>query len=291
MHLMTQPKVRAQAIAIGFLALFFCPFILTSADDKKLTPEELIARHIESIGSKDALAAVKTRAIAGSVRASNRIGTAGEIIGKGVFLSQSSKLIYAMTFPSTQYPSERMAYDGTTSATGFLPEGKRSNLSLFLSQQTLPLSEGLLGGTLSTAWSLLRVEQLKSRFEYKGVKKVNDKQMHVLNYRQRSGSPDLKITLYFDVATYRHLKSEYKFIIPARISVGSENSNVLQESYYLLTEEFDDFRAVDGLTLPHSHKMQLSVSTASGTLLMDWLMKVDAISHKEVFDEKSFKLG
>lgn len=289
---MTQPIFRTTAIALGFVALcFFSSFGLTSADDKKLTPEDLIARHIESIGSKEALAAVKTRAIAGSVRAQNRVGTAGEIVGKGVFLSQSPRLIYSMVFPSTQYPSERMAYDGTNSATGFLPEGKRSNLSLFLSQQTLPLNEGLLGGTLSTAWSLLRVEQLKSRFEYKGVKKVNDKQMHVLNYRQRSGSPDLKVTLYFDVTTFRHLKSEYKFVIPARIGVGSENSSVIQESYYLLTEEFDDFRAVDGLTLPHSHKMQLSVSTTNGTLLMDWLLKADVISHKEVFDEKSFKLN
>jgi hypothetical protein len=290
-QMMTHSRFRSLFFAFSFVALFFCSPSLTNADDKKLTPEELIARHLESIGSKEALAAVKTRAIAGSVRASNRIGSAGEIIGKGVLLSQNPKLVYAMTFPSAQYPSERMAYDGATSATGFLPEGKRSNLSLFLSQQTLPLNEGLLGGSLSTAWSLLRIEQLKPRFDYKGVKKVNDKQMHILNYRQRSGSPDLKVTLYFDAATFRHLKSEYKFTIPARISVGSENSNVLQESYYLLTEEFDDFRAVDGLTLPHTHKMQLSVSTASGTLLMDWLLKVDAISHKEVFDEKSFKLN
>jgi hypothetical protein len=101
----------------------------------------------------------------------------------------------------------------------------------------------------------------------------------------------LKVTLYFDSTTFRHLKSEYKFTIPARIGVGSENSNAIQESYYLLTEEFDDYRTVDGLNLPHTHKMQLSVSTSTGTLLMDWLLKVDAISHKEVLDEKSFKLN
>jgi hypothetical protein len=281
---------RSLFFVLSLVATIFCSFSFTAADDKKITPEELIARHIESIGSKEAIAAVKTRAVAGSVKTLNRLGKAGEIIGKGVFLSESPKLIYSMGFPSSQYPSEQMTFDGTTSATGFLPEGKRSNLSLFLSQQTLPLTEGLLGGTLSTAWSLLRLDQLKPRFEYKGVKKVNDRPLHVLNYRQRSGSPDLKVTLYFDATTFRHVKSEYKFTIPARIGVGNENSNMIQESYYLLTEEFDDFRAVDGLTLPYTHKMQLSVSASTGSLLMDWLLKVDAISHKEVFDDKSFKL-
>jgi hypothetical protein len=284
-------KFHSPMSVLTAVVFILCSFSLAAADDKKLTPEELLARHLESIGSKEAIAAVKTRALIGSVKALNRLGQAGEIIGKGVFLSESPKLIYSMKFPSTQYPSEQMAFDGSLSATGYLPEGKRSNLSLFLSQQTLPLTEGLLGGALSTSWSLLRLEQLKSRFDYRGIKKVNDRQLHVLNYRQRSGSPDLKVTLYFDVATFRHVKSEYKFTIPARIGVGANNSNLTQESYYLLIEEFDDFRAVDGLTLPHTYKMQLSISTSNGSLLMDWLLKVDAISHKEVFDEKSFKLN
>jgi hypothetical protein len=263
---------------------------VTTADDKKPKPEELIAKHLESVGSKEALAAAKTRAVSGTVRVTNRLGKAGDIIGKGLFLSETPKLLYSMKFSASQYPSEQMVFDGARSATGFLPEGKRSNLSQFLDQQSLPLKEGLLGGVLSTSWSLLRVDSLQPKFEYKGVKKVDEKQMHVLSYRQRSGSPDLKVTLYFDATTFRHLKSEYKFIIPARIGYGNENSNQIQESYYLLTEDFDEFRTVDGLTLPHRYKLQLSVSTSQGSLLMDWLMNVEAISHKEVFDDKSFKL-
>jgi hypothetical protein len=289
--MMIHSKFRSAMCGLPTVVLILCSHSFAFADDKKLTAEELIARHLDSIGSKEALTTVKTRALIGTVKALNRLGTAGEITGKGVFLSENPKLIYSMRFPSAQYPGEQMAFDGSLSATGYLPEGKQSNLSLFLSQQTLPLTEGLLGGVLSTSWSLLRVEQLKARFDYRGIKKVNDRQLHVLNYRQRSGSPDLKVTLYFDVATFRHLKSEYKFTIPARIGVGANNSNVTQESYYLLIEEFDDFRAVDGLTLPHSHKMQLSISTSNGSLLMDWLLKVDAVSHKEVFDDKSFKIN
>jgi hypothetical protein len=281
---------RSASICLVLMVFLLPWFAHASVDDKKLKPEELIAKHLESIGSKEALEAAKTRAVSGPVRVTNRLGNAGDITGRGVFLSESPKLIYSMKFTASQYPSEQMAFDGARTATGFLPEGKRSNLSLFLDQQSLPLKEGLLGGVLSTAWSLLHLDKLQPKLEYKGVKKLDDKQMHILSYRQRSGSPDLKVTLYFDATTYRHLRSEYKFVIPARIGYGNENSNQIQESYYLLTEDFDDFRTVDGLTLPHRYKLQLSVSTSQGSLLMDWAMNIEAISHKEVFDEKTFKI-
>jgi hypothetical protein len=288
---MIPEKFRLRLCVYSLLVFLFTLSATASADDKKIKPEELLARHLESIGSKEALAAAKSRAIAGSVKVHNRIGGVSELLGKGVFLSENPKLIYNMKFPSNQYPSEQMAFDGAKTATGFLPEGRRSNLSLFLDQQPLPLKEGLLGGALSTAWALLRVEQLQPRLEYRGTKKIDNQQLHVLGYRQRNGSPDLKVTLYFDAATFRHVRSEYKFTIPARIGAGPNDSNAIQESYYLLTEEFSDFRAVDGLTLPHGYKMQMSVSTSNGSLLMDWFLTVDAISHKEIFDEKSFKIN
>src|SRR5687767_7589800 len=110
---MIHSKFRSAMCVFATGALIFCSFGFAFADDKKLTPEELIARHLDSLGSKEAIAAVKTRALIGSVKALNRLGNAGEIIGKAVMLSESPKLIYSMKFPSTQYPSEQMAFDGS----------------------------------------------------------------------------------------------------------------------------------------------------------------------------------
>ena len=63
-----------------------------------------------------------------------------------------------------------------------------------------------------------------------------------------------------------------------------------------LVEEFDDFRAVDGLTLPHTYKLQLSASGTGSSFggaapgLRDWTLTVDQVSHKAAVDESVFKL-
>ena len=193
-----------------------------------------------------------------------------------------------MRFAAPEYPSEQMAFDGERTSTSFLTEGKRSNLSLFLDQQNLPLKEGLLCGTLSTSWALFRLEQQQPKLEYKGLSKVAGRQLHKVEYRQRKGSPDLKTTLYFDAQSFQHVRTEYRFQIGARMGLGPNDSNTVQESYYLLTEEFDDFRAVEGLTLPHSYKLQLSVNTSNGSVIYDWTLAVEQISHKETFDDNTF---
>src|SRR5262245_38423947 len=180
-----------------------------------------------------------------------------------------------------------MAFDGARAATGLLPQGRRSNLSAFLSSQSLPLKEGLLGGTLSTAWPLLRMDQTQPKLEYRGLKKIEGRQLHEVGYRPRKGSGDLKVLLYFDPETFRHVRSKYSFEIGATIGTR-ENSNLNPERYYTLTEEFDDFQAVDGLTLPHKYKMQFSAEGGGGSTLHDWTVTVKNIEHNKKIDDPVF---
>jgi len=291
---MTFSTNRTASLIIAGLAA--CAFLSVSstralpADDKKIPVEQIIAGHLASIGSDEARAAVKTRFVGGSVILVSRMGRAGNLDGKGGIASESPKLRYSMRFSAPEYPSEQMAFDGQRTSTSFLPQGKRSNLALFLDQQNLPLKEGLLCGALSTSWALLRLDQLQPKLEYKGTSKIDGRELYKVSYRQRKGSPDLSVTLYFDPQTFRHARTEYKFKIAARIGLGANDSNTVQESYYLLTEDFDDFRAVDGLTLPHKYKLQLSVNTSNGSLLYDWTLAVEQVSHKEVFDDQTFTI-
>jgi hypothetical protein len=286
-------KPAAFRIMTGLVAcaLFgFSSMRASLADDKKITVEQLIANHLSSIGSAEARAAIKNRFVAGSVKLVSRVGNAGNLDGKGAMASASPKLRYTMRFAAPNYPSEQMAFDGERTSTSFLPEGKRSNLALFLDQQNLPLKEGLLCGTLSTSWALFRLEQQQPKLEYKGMSKVEGRQLHKVEYRQRKGSPGLKVTLYFDPQTFQHIRTEYRFQIAARIGLGPNDSNTTQESYYLLTEDFDDFRVVDGLTLPHKYKLQLSVNTSNGSIIYDWTLAVEQVSHKETFDDQTFTI-
>lgn len=283
-------SIRIAPVLAACCLIIFSSMRALPADDKKITAEQIVANHLASIGSEEARSAAKTRVVAGSVKLVSRVGKAGNLDGKGAIASESPKLRYVMRFSAPNYPSEQMAFDGEHTSTSFLPEGKRSNLALFLDQQNLPLREGLLCGTLSTSWALFRLEQQQPKLEYKGMSKIDGRQLHKVEYRQRKGSPGLKTTLYFDPQTFRHVRTEYKFQIGARIGLGPNDSNTVQESYYLLIEEFDDYRAVDGLTLPHEYKMQLSVNTSNGSILYDWTLAVEQVSHKEAFDDQTFKI-
>ena len=274
---------------VAILVALFAALTTLPAQDNKLKPEELIARHVEAIGSKEAQAAAKTRVAEGAMTLTMRVGGAGNLTGEGVLVSAGTKLRLNMKFPTVEYPGEDLAFDGSKAATGFLRSGNRSRLAAFVSQQEAVLKEGLLGGALSTAWPLLRVEQQQPRLEYKGLKKIDGRELHEMTYRPRKGSSELKILLYFDPATFRHVRTQYSYMIGATVGTR-ETSNVNPESYYSLVEEFDDFRDANGLMLPHKYRLQLSVQTGTASALHDYNFTVGQIAHNEKVEEKIFTL-
>jgi hypothetical protein len=283
----------SRAHSIVHIHICACLLVLAACDivaqEKKLQIEELVSRHLDSVGSASARAAVKNRFASGTAKFVGRIGATANVHGTVGMVSLCPKVRYSVKFPDKQYPGEQLAYDGKSVAVGWLPEGRRSRLSLFIQQQDLPLKDGLLGGVLSTCWPLLR-EPVPARLEYKGNKKIDGRQLHALGYRQQKGSPDLKVTLYFDPQTFRHIRTEYEFRIGARMGVGPNQSTLIQESIYQLSENFDDFRLVDGLTLPHLYKLQLSVLATSSAVLMDWNLSLETIAHNQQIEDNVFTL-
>jgi hypothetical protein len=258
------------------------------AQEKKVTLEELIAHHLDSIGSPAARAVPKNRVVSGTVKLVSRVGGASNLEGQAAMASSGSKLRYSIRFPSPEYPGEQIAFDGSKVLTGHLPSGRRSELSLYLEQQNLPIREGLLGGSLSTAWTMLRLNQMKPRLEYKGLRKIDGRQLHEVSYRPEKGSTSLKIGLFFDSATFQHVRSEYEFQVPARLGNGPNDSARLQEDYYKLVEEFDDFRAVDGLMIPRKYRLQLQVQASNVSKIYDWNFIIDQVLHNQALDEQIF---
>jgi hypothetical protein len=258
-----------------------------SAQEKKITAQELIARHLDAIGTPDARAKVTTRVSVGDVKFIARLGGSANVDGTTMMVSAGAKLRFGMKFPLNDYPGEDMAFDGSQAATGFLPQGRRSNLSAFFNSQPLPLKEGLIGGELSTAWPFLRMDQTQPKLDYHGLKKIDGRQLHELGYRPRKGSTDLKVLLFFDPETFQHRRTKYSYEIGATIG-SRENSNQNTESYYTLTEDFDDFRPVDGLTLPQKYRLQFSVEGKNGSALQDWTITLKKIEHNTKVDDPVF---
>src|SRR5215510_6398571 len=297
------------AIALLSLSIFCLIYSIqsspASAQDKKLTAEVLVARHLESVGTAEARTKASTRVVSGETKFIARLGGSANVDGQAMMVSAGAKLRFGIKLPLNDYPGEDLAFDGAQAATGLLPQGRRSQLSAFFSSQNLPLREGLIGGTLSTAWPLLRLDQAQPKLDYRGLKKVDGRQLHEVGYRTRKGSNDLKVSLFFDPETFRHVRTRYSFEIGAAIGTR-ENSNQNSESYYSLTEDFDDFRAVDELTLPHKYKLQLSIQGSSAaaaasaspnaqgaganpaSLLHDWTFTIKQIEHNTKIDDLIF---
>ena len=95
--------------------------------------------------------------------------------------------------------------------------------------------------------------------------------LHEVNYRPRKGSGELKIAMYFDSETFRHVRTRYSYTISATIGTR-QSSNQNPESYYSLIEDFDDFRDANGLMLPHKYRLQLSVQATTTPSLYDYNM-------------------
>lgn len=240
-------------IALVFL-FSFSPTITA----QKLKPEELIAKHLESIGAEETRASIKSRVLIGEVKLRVKGGRLGEAGGPVVMASENEKHLIGMTLGSTNYPHEKIGYDGKLLKAAYLLPGVRSTLGDFFISNPLFFREGLLGGALSTAWVLSDPKLRDAKVEYNGLKKINDHQLHELTYIPKKGS-DFTIKLYFDAENFRHVRSEYMRILSATQGARPDDSARRSDTRYRLTEEFSDFKKETGLTLPHIYKMNLTV--------------------------------
>ncbi|MCI0525468.1 MAG: hypothetical protein L0Y75_09425 [Acidobacteria bacterium] len=283
------PCLSAIALmSLSIVCLLYAPRSApVSAQDRKLTSQELIARHLESIGNAEARARASSRVASGDVKFIIRLGGAANVDGNAMMVTAGAKMRFGIKLPLNEYPGEDMAFDGARAATGMLPQGGRSILSVFLNSQNMPLREGLIGGTLSTAWPLLRMDQTQPKLDYRGLKKVEGRQLHEVSYRPRKGSSDLKTSLFFDPETFRHVRTRYSYEIGATIGTR-EASNQNVESHHSLFEDFDEFRTVDGLTLPHKYRMQITLEGGRGSALHDWSLTVNKIEHNTKIDDEVF---
>jgi hypothetical protein len=276
---------------VGSLALgcVIAPRFDAVSAAQKMKPEELVAKHLDAIGSPEARTKVTARVASGSSNFIVNIGGAANLSGSAMFVSSGVRFRLGMRFPTPDYTGEDLGFDGQRAASALLPTGGRSPLSVFVTQQDALLKEGLLGGALSTAWPLLRLAQTQAKLDYRGLKKIDGKQLHELDYRPRKANAELKVLLHFDPATFRHVRTRYSFEIGASIGTR-EASNSNPESYVSLTEEFDDFRAVDGLSLPHQYRLQYSSEGRGPTTLRDWKIVFERVQHNPKIEDDLFTI-
>jgi hypothetical protein len=265
------------------------PALSLSATDK-MTPQELVARHLESIGTATARASVTSRVIAGNSLVIFRTPPPGQATGRAVLASEGLKTLIGMSFPSPVYPREQLGFNGNSFMAAYVTPGVRSVLGTFLMTHTLVFKQGLMGGTLSTAWPLLDLAARNPRLEYAGLKTVDNQPLHELRYFARGGS-DLRVRLFFGEANFRHVRTEYELVIAAPTGERAYANIEEREIRYKMIEEFSEFKDEGGLTLPHTYKIKLLVDAKSGTFLADWKITLTQFTFNERIDPNSFTIG
>jgi hypothetical protein len=236
---------------------------------QELQPDAIIAKHLDAVGKRSTVDQVQTLFALGlsSFESQSPAAKGG---GKALVVSDKGDLMFAISLNSKDYPYEKIGYFNDKVSLPFISAGQRSLLGSFISEHPRVLTEGLFGGTMSRRWPLWNYEGSKSKIKSLGVKKVNGKKAYVLSYIPDGGGADeFTVKLYFDTDTFQHVRTEYhREYNPQQPQFGVANQ--LANSEITLTEDFSDFKTVDGLTLPYVYSVEFSSNANTSSFKTTW---------------------
>lgn len=275
----------------------FFPYQTVSAEDKEITPEVVVANHLKSIGKPEDLKEIKNRGFDGLASVEFIQGASGK--GDGIFLllSEGPKVAILLRYNDLDYPGEYFAFDGEDVTVGYLRPGQRSPVADFIFRYNRLMKEGLLGGTLSCAWPLLHLQGKNTTLLY-DVEKKEGRRLHRLEYRPEKHLGDLRVKLYFDPDTFRHVRTEYRVRVQMDMSVPQRDTSTngsggtmfqkIPDSIYVLTEKFDDFREENGLTLPHKYTIDYSLEGQGQSFVACWTARLNNSVYNGNINPQSF---
>lgn len=253
---------------------------------QKLKPEEIIAKHLDSIGTAEARAAAKSRMIVGDVLITFISQKNQTAQGRAVMASEANKMLIGMNLNAADYTQEKFTYDGKNSKVAFAYLTQRSLLGNWVDSNSVMLGHGLMGGALSTAWAPLNMGEGKGKLSGGGTKKIDGKEVYAVGFSTKGS--DVDITLFFEKDTFRHVRTEYKRMSSAGIGRTPNESSGFSETRYKMVEDFSDFKDEKGLMMPHVYKILYSVTGQRGTTEVEWALTMTAFTSNPKLDANTF---
>lgn len=240
--------------------------------------EEIVAQHLDSIGTAQARAGLKSLAVQGTLKFKVLLGGNGETPGNWQRLSEDRKSKFVMKFGDAKWWGEQFIFDGDKASFAAATLSHQwSVLGTFVQGQESIVKEGLLGGELGTAWALQSIDPNHVKLESLGRKKVDGRELDAVGYLSKSNG-SMNVRLYFDPETHHHVMTVYTVARVATIA-GNDIANARQmENHYTLEERFSDFQTDNGLTLPRQYDLRFTQELQNGTTTVyDWAMTADKV--------------
>ncbi len=258
-------------------------------DKPKVKAEEILAKHAESVGTPEALAASINRKFQGTAQVRNVRRSTSTILGGAFLASTAEKHLALMAFESASqadYKGDRIIFDGRKLTIPYVTAAERSPVGTFVFEYPEIAQKYMFGGALFASWALLDAGKV-GKFELQGREKIEGVETFKIKYTPKGGS-SLNIRMYFDAATFRHLRTEYTRTETAgtvRVDEGR-----LNENRYKLIEDFADFGEFNGLTLPKTYKVTFRYETLRSSSEIEWVIKLtrfgfDPKAEPEIFSQ------
>ncbi|MGP0017800.1 MAG: hypothetical protein ACLPHP_04460 [Candidatus Sulfotelmatobacter sp.] len=295
--------MRSLIVLVAFAAM-----LPVCAAKDEFQAGDFVNQHLNSIGPEPARAAVKNRGVGGTVSFQILTGGSGREDGKQILVSEGDKLVSLLQLPNHRYPGERFVSDGKKAFIAETQASVYSAVGEFFMAHSEILTEGLWGGTLSTAWALARLDKRLAKLEDHGLKKVDGRELHRVDYLPKKPS-DLQIELYFEPDTFRHVMTVYSFTTDPSMTHNRTENERQSVLHSRLEERFADFKSIDNLALPSRWTIQfssdrpggltgfsgnrnapLSNAQASPTQIYQFDVTETSLSHNISIDPKNFEL-
>jgi hypothetical protein len=271
------------------ILLFFALALFTQAGfTQKADVQDVISKNLASIKSADQKVKITNLTAVGETSWVQGTNHQKQHTGKSVLVSDGRKTALAVAFPLQDYPFERLIFDGRKVTAPFVRPGIRSALGTFIDANEEIVKEGIFGGVLTTGWTFNHPEEKKGSFSMQGMKKVDGKEMQVVNYATKGGS-GLTIRLLFDPETGRHVRTEYRRKSTQSMSRTPEASaSLTNDIIEEMSEDFGDFKTEAGVTLPTSYKIRVAQIFGTNTREWTYTMKIATFYYNQELDASTF---
>lgn len=262
-------------------------FVASAAIAQKMKPDEIVAKHLESIGTAEVRGSIKSQITVGDAAVTFVSQKNPAAVGRVVMASSGNKNFLGLQLNAADYPGDMFSFDGSKAKVAKASNGQRSYLTTFVEENQSVLKESLLGGVLASSWVINDLATKKGKLSDGGLKKIEGKEYYAVDYSPKGGG-DVDITLYFEKDTFRHARTEYKRTSSAGIGKTPEQSSGFDETRLKVTEVFSDFRDEKGLMLPHTYKFMYSEIGQRGTREVEWAYTLNEFAFNQPMDDKTF---